>query len=104
MSETKDKFEKEKAQLVKDHKAEVKAWKRDLGDANSKVIKLEKNLKKLSDKYEACSSNSTHTSGDSPTTTSSPSIVSETQPLNTQPMKPEIQCSICSVSIADYKP
>ena len=98
MCESKDKFEKEKVQLVKDHKAEVKAWKRDLGEANSKVIKLEK----LANKYEACSPNSTHTSGDSPT--SLPSIVSETQPLKTQPIKSEIQCSICSVTIADYKP
>ena len=98
MCESKDKFEKEKVQLVKDHKAEVKAWKRDLGEANSKVIKLEK----LANKYEACSPNCTHTSGDSPT--SLPSIVSETQPLKTQPIKSEIQCSICSVTIADYKP
>ena len=81
MCESKDKFEKEKVQLVKDHKAEVKAWKRDLGEANSKVIKLEK----LANKYEACSPNSTHTSGDS--STSLPSIVSETQPLKTQPIK-----------------
>ena len=36
------KFEKEKTVLKKEHRAEVKTWRKDLGDANSMIIKLEK--------------------------------------------------------------
>ena len=44
-----DKFEKEKQQLIKEHKAEIKTWKKHLGEANSKIVKLEKKLKESVD-------------------------------------------------------
>ena len=36
----KTKHSKEKAELIKEHKAEVKAWRKDLGEANKEKIKL----------------------------------------------------------------
>ena len=42
VQENKVRFENEKRQLIKEHKAEVKSWKRELGKVNSKVVKLEK--------------------------------------------------------------
>ena len=42
VQENKVSFENEKRQLINEHKAEVKSWKRELGKVNSKVVKLEK--------------------------------------------------------------
>lgn len=50
--ENRVRFENEKAQRSKEHKAEVKGWKRELGRVNSKVVKLEKSLKVLVDTNE----------------------------------------------------
>ena len=41
------KFKEEKAQLYKDNKAELKSWKKDLGEANSQILKLEKKIEVL---------------------------------------------------------
>ena len=49
------KYNEEKAEVLRKHKIEVKSWKKDLGEANSKVIKLEKELKALANEHEACS-------------------------------------------------
>ena len=45
-------FENEKTQLSKEHKAEIKAWKKKLGKVNSKVVKLEKLLKETDNSSE----------------------------------------------------
>ena len=36
--------------MKKEHRAEIKTWRKDLGDANSKIIKLEKKLKEQNSK------------------------------------------------------
>ena len=42
LSDSRSKFEREKAALMKEQKADVKVWKKDLGVAISNQIKLEK--------------------------------------------------------------
>ena len=42
LGETRVKFEKEKAAALKEHSAKVKGWRKELGEANRKIIKLEK--------------------------------------------------------------
>ena len=39
------KFNKEKSEIFKEHKAEVKFWRKELGEETSKITKLEKELK-----------------------------------------------------------
>ena len=52
--EKRNKYEQEKSQQLKEHRREVKAWKKDLGDANRKIVKLEKKLK-VAETNEVCS-------------------------------------------------
>ena len=49
LRETKQRAENEKAFLVKAHKSEVKAWRKDWGEETKKRIKLEN---KLNDKVD----------------------------------------------------
>ena len=44
LSENKIKAEKEKAAIIKTYKAEVKSWRKDLGDVTRQKVKLEKKL------------------------------------------------------------
>ena len=44
MNSDKLRFKEEKAIIEKQYKAEIKSWKKDLGKANSKTLKLEKEL------------------------------------------------------------
>ena len=52
LHENSKKFKEEKAQLYKDNKAELKSWKKDLGDANSQILKLEKKIQVLVENHE----------------------------------------------------
>ena len=45
LTDNRNKYEQDKTHQLKEHRNEVKAWKKDLGEANSKIIKLEKKLK-----------------------------------------------------------
>ena len=47
LSDTHTKFKKEKDNMVKEHKAEVKSWRNDLGDERKLKVKLEKELNVL---------------------------------------------------------
>ena len=44
LSETKDKYNKEKNEILKEHRAEIKQWKKELGDETRKNIKLQEKL------------------------------------------------------------
>ena len=50
INETKVKSMKEKDQVEKEHRAEVKSWRKDLGEEVKEKVKLEETLKKLLDK------------------------------------------------------
>ena len=88
LNESKKKFTQEKAMIFKEHKSEVKAWRKELGEANREKIKLKE---KLEDKND-----------EKITKTNSPILVNE--PLISQLPRSEISCSICSEEIIDYKP
>ena len=47
INETKVKSMKEKEQVEKEHRAEVKSWRKDLGEEVKEKVKLEETLKKL---------------------------------------------------------
>ena len=44
LGELRTKFKDEKKALLKEHRIEIKSWKKDLGQANSNLIKLGKKL------------------------------------------------------------
>ena len=71
LTDNKNKYEQEKTHLLKEHRKEVKAWKKDLGEANSKIVKVEKKLK-AAETRDLCSC-----SINGPVLTSIPSTVSK---------------------------
>ena len=87
---TKIKFQAEKEEILKQHKAEVKSWRQELGEVTTAKIKLEEKLEshensaKLSSVYDV-----------DPKSTLSP----------VQSSKPkETVCSICAADILNYTP
>ena len=52
LRENRNKFKNEKVELCKEHRAEIRTLKKELGDANSNIVKLEKKVKELVDKHE----------------------------------------------------
>ena len=44
LSETKEKFNKEKNEILKQHRAEIKQWRKELGDETRNKIKLQEKL------------------------------------------------------------
>ena len=102
LTETRLKGEQEKAKLRKEHKAEVKARKKDLGETINKKIKLEKKLKELTDH---CSS-STSSSGSTSIPGASEAEVPNTEnvTLGNQSPYSDTMCSICADPIPNYKP
>ena len=84
LSDTKLKFGEQRAAILKKHKAEVKAWKKDLGEANKERIKLQNKFSK-----EVAILVTTTT----------------TSPVSAPPsFEPEVVCSICADPIIGYKP
>ena len=92
LHELKIKYSKEKTMLIKDHKTEVKAWRKDLGDVNKENIKLKAKLEKMLNKQV---------------------VVSEASVPPDNPLFPPEQeqqtesgavCSICADPIINYKP
>ena len=53
LGEMRTKFKDEKKALLKEHRIEIKSWKKDLGQANSNLIKLEKKLESLASVRDA---------------------------------------------------
>ena len=90
LRETKKRAENEKAFLVKAHKSEVKAGRKDLGEETKKRRKLEN---KLNDKVD-----------NTGPVASKPSFTSVPVPGHKTKNSSEIICSICGTEIVDYKP
>lgn len=85
----------EKATLLKEHKSEVRAWKKDLGEANKNIIKLEKKITMLK--------NAPITS-DQPSSKILDSSHSTLVPnLSNTGTDPDTLCSICADTIPNYK-
>ena len=103
ISRIKAKFEKEKETILKEHRIEIKFWKKELGEETKHRIKLEKKMKEreplkaIMEKATGCfdedlnknliNSKSSETSSSSTSTT-----------INTT------ECTICAEPIPNYKP
>ena len=93
-STVKVKFNKEKELILKEHKAEVKAWRIELGEETKFKIKLEEQLSK---------SNDILTKSSSVLALPQPPVVIESS-SNLKDNSKETLCSICAVSIVNYMP
>ena len=89
---TKVKFQAEKEEILKQHKAEVKSWRQELGEVTTEKIKLEEEL-------------------ESQENLAKPSSVSDVDPKSTlttvvsqSSKSQETVCSICAADILDYTP
>ena len=92
LKESKAKYSKEKSELIRTHKAEVKQWRKELGEETKAKIKIKKKLEDL-ENSEKCGS------------TSSKNVNKErssNQKINDK--KENTFCSICSLLIQDYIP
>ena len=85
------KFGKEKTEILKSHKAEVKAWREDLGEETKQKRKLEEKLKE---------NESTAQSSATP----APTAVSISDTPSSNSTSKETLCSICAVTIVNYIP
>ena len=102
ISEMRANFNKEKETIAKEHRMEVKAWKKELGDERKQRIALERNKVKEGEHPKAMiekaeDSNMNIIVSESSETSSKSSKSSTTQ-LET------IDCSICAKPIPDYEP
>ena len=93
-STVKVKFNKEKELILKEHKAEVKAWRIELGEETKLKIKLEEQLSK---------SHEILTKSSSVLALPQPPVVIESS-SNLKDNSKETLCSICAVSIVNYMP
>ena len=91
LNEIKIKYSKEKAVLIKEHRAEIKVWRKDLGEVTKENIKLKE---KLDNKLNDLS-----------VTASEVSLPTHENPRNQQ-QQPEskVICNICANPILNYKP
>ena len=93
LKEAKIKVNKEKTEILRDHKTEVKALKKELGETNKENIKLKKKVEKFVNE-------------DLPKPESSPSIFPPDPDVqeSLKDSEPQTLCSIFSVPILDFKP
>ena len=92
MHQLKNKHLNEKAVLIKDHKIEVKAWRKDLGEMNRENIKLKAKLEKKLDEQAVVSE------------ASAPPDNPPFPLKHEQQTEPRVICSICADPIVNYKP
>jgi len=93
LSEVKIKNEKECANARKIHKAEVKSWRKELGDERKEKIMLEKMINEKNVKTDCGSALKKRNI-----------LVSDSLPTPPTSSCSETLCSICAVPIADFKP
>ena len=99
INENRVKYEEEKLMLFKDHKNEIKSWKKDLGKANKKHIKLEKKFEALLLINNTVPDQQNETIKDD--TSRTLSLAEEPQ---TSSKASTILCSMCSDPILQYVP
>ena len=93
LNEVKTKFNKEKNEMIKNHKIEVKYWGKELGDEKKETVVLKKKLKVV----EYCENGTPESKKKRGKETIAP-IVSVAIPSEA------IICSICAQNIPDYIP
>ena len=77
---------------MKEHKVKLKAWKKELGEANKENIKLRKKFDKfVTEKHPQPES-------------SPPPFIAQEESLAMQNQEPHVVSSICSIPILDFKP
>ena len=99
LNENRRLHEEEKQLLLKVHKQEVKAWKKDLGRANSNHLKLEKKLALLQT-TEPSKSSHLHALNESTVDITEDRVVEE----NLVDVTHEELCSMCAKVISSYVP
>ena len=99
LNENRRLYEEEKQLLLKMHKNEVKAWKKDLGRANSNHLRLEKKVAHLQT-TESSKPSPMHTLNESTVDLTQERVVEE----NAVEVAQEEMCSICGKSISSYVP
>ena len=50
LHENRDRYKKEKDSILKEHRAEIKVWRKDHGEANTEIINLKKKIEDLNNK------------------------------------------------------
>ena len=93
------KFEKEKSFLAKEHRGELKALKKELGEERRERVKLDKKLENLFNEKE--NKELTHQKKKKKKTVQNPSKTEFSRPIIN---KSETFCSICSDPIENYQP
>ena len=107
LNKTKVKHEKEKKVILKEHKAEIKSWRIDLGEVNKKKIKLGEKLDKAEKLIvrESSSVLPVPLEESSSPLQADESSSSKTESFQSDSAVPEeTLCSICAVRIDDYVP
>ena len=96
LNECKSKYSEEKATVSKEHRSEVRAWKKDLGEANRNITKLEEKLQVLTNPIK---------SSDQPSFEKSTfSISTSVSNVSNAGTDSDILCSICADPIPNFKP
>ena len=98
--ESKANAKKELIGIEKDFKAEIKSWRKELGEETKKRIKLEEKLKELKNEDEDKHEKHANLAFTATTTGSAFSV----QPNSNSTSEVEIECTICAESIVDYIP
>ena len=90
LQDSKVKFKRERGEMIKSHKAEVKYWRKELGEQTKINIKLEKKLEDAKNQ-------------DLSKPTKKKETVSEKSTFRNEKTN-EITCSICASNIPDFTP
>ena len=98
LSETVERFTREKLKVEKDHKKEIKAWKKELGSERKMKINLEKKLSRISTQTEKAGL--VMSKPESNLTSSLSVSITSVTPSDSQ----KTLCTICSLPILDYTP
>ena len=95
LNETKVKFGKKKKLIYKQHRAEIKSWRKELGEEIKEKIKLEEKLKENVVENDEPNIENVELPD---------SLLASNSLRLALPTSKETACSICSTTIANYKP
>ena len=97
LSDARVKFKNEKAEISKEYRAEIKGWRKDLGEETKQKLKLEEKLREL------VSNSAHHVANFTPVRNESSSSPADSQPLmDNAENSEETVCSICATPIVNY--
>ena len=98
LNESKTKFNKEKNEMIKTHKIEVKYWRKELGDEKKETVKLKEKLKVVENCENVTPESKKNKCKNKRMKETIGPIISVAKP------SVEVICSICAQNIPDYIP